>query len=128
MLLAAIDITADSKLTRFAIRLALSSQVRLHGENETDFLTEADAVFAPQPQPKQKAKTGSRKAYPRHPTRKGGQPRNRRQLAHRGGVVALTRNSEVYKRHRATTYKALFTVFGVHAIAIVKLCIIEKFE
>ncbi len=57
VLLAAIYTTADDKLTRFAIRLALSSHVRIPRENEPDFLTEADAVFAPQAQPKQKAKS-----------------------------------------------------------------------
>ena len=59
VLLAAIDTTADDKLIRFAIRLALSSHVRIPRENEPDFLTEANAVFTPQPQAKQKA---SRKA------------------------------------------------------------------
>ena len=57
VLLAAIDATADDKLTRFAIRLALSSHVAIPRESEPDFLTEADAVFAPQPQAKQKARS-----------------------------------------------------------------------
>ena len=48
MLLATIDGTADEKLTRFAVRLALSGHVGIPRENEPDFLTEADAVFTPQ--------------------------------------------------------------------------------
>ena len=75
VLLAAIAITADSKLTRFANPLALPSHVRIHRENKTDFLTEADAAFAPQLQPKQKPKQEDRKAYPSHPIRKGGPTR-----------------------------------------------------
>ncbi len=47
VLLATIDATADDKLTRFAIRLALSGHVGIPRENEPDFLSEADAVFAP---------------------------------------------------------------------------------
>ncbi len=51
VLLSTIDNTADDKLTRFALRLALSGHVGMPRENEFDFLTEAEAVFAP-PQPK----------------------------------------------------------------------------
>ncbi len=47
VLLATIDATADDKLTRLAIRLALSGHVGIPRENEPDFLSEADAVFAP---------------------------------------------------------------------------------
>ena len=53
MLLATINGTADGKLTRFAVRLALSGHVGIPRENEPDFLTEADAVFTP---PQKKAK------------------------------------------------------------------------
>ena len=45
VLLATIDATADEKLTRFAIRLALSGHVGITREGELDFLTEAEAVF-----------------------------------------------------------------------------------
>ncbi|MGI4830362.1 MAG: ParB/RepB/Spo0J family partition protein [Janthinobacterium lividum] len=45
VLLAVIDTTADSKLTRFAIRLALSAHVRIPREGELDLLPEAEAVF-----------------------------------------------------------------------------------
>ncbi len=45
MLLATIDTTADDKLTRFAIRLALSGHFGIPREGELDFLTEAEAVF-----------------------------------------------------------------------------------
>jgi ParB family chromosome partitioning protein len=51
VLLATIDGTPDDKLTRFAIRLALSGHVGIPREDEPDFLTEAEAVFVP-PQPK----------------------------------------------------------------------------
>ena len=53
VLLCTIDNTSDGKLTRFALRLALSGHVGIPRENEFDFLTEAEAVFAP-PQPKKK--------------------------------------------------------------------------
>jgi pimeloyl-ACP methyl ester carboxylesterase len=55
VLLSTIDNTTDDKLTRFALRLALSSHVVIPREHELDFLTEAEAVFAP-PQKKAKAK------------------------------------------------------------------------
>ena len=57
VLLSTIDNTTDDKLTRFALRLALSGHVGIPRENEFDFLTEAEAAFAP-PQPK---KSGSSK-------------------------------------------------------------------
>ena len=56
VLLSTIDATADDKLTRFALRLALAGHVGIPREGEFDFLTEAEAVFAP-PQPKKKAAT-----------------------------------------------------------------------
>ena len=49
VLLSTIDNTADDELTRFALRLALSGHVGIPRENEFDFLTEAEAVFAPPP-------------------------------------------------------------------------------
>ena len=51
VLLATIDATADDKLTRFAIRLALSGHIGIPREGELDFLTEAEAVFTV-PEPK----------------------------------------------------------------------------
>ena len=51
VLLSTIDNTADNKLTRFA----LSGHVGIPRENEFDFLTEAETVFAP-PQPKKSSK------------------------------------------------------------------------
>ena len=54
VLLSTIDNTADDRLTRFALRLALSGHVGIPRESELDFLTEAEAVFAP-PQPKKKS-------------------------------------------------------------------------
>ena len=62
VLLATIDATADDKLTRFAIRLALSGYVGIPREGELDFLTDAEAVFTP-PEPKQ-AKTPKKQKQP----------------------------------------------------------------
>ena len=59
--LATIDATADDKLTRFAIRLALSGHVGIPQENEFDFLAEAEAVFAP---PQKKAVTRKTRNVP----------------------------------------------------------------
>ncbi len=74
VLLAAIDATADDKLTRFAIRLALSGHVGIPRENEPDFLTEADAVFAPA----RKAKPEDQERSGRHANPK---PNRRRKTA-----------------------------------------------
>jgi ParB family chromosome partitioning protein len=51
IVLAALDNTADDKLTSLALRLALTDHVSIPRENEPDPLSEAEAVFAP-PQPK----------------------------------------------------------------------------
>ena len=56
VLLSTIDTTADDKLTRFALRLALAGHVGIPREGEFDFLTEAEGVFAPPPQKKAGAK------------------------------------------------------------------------
>ena len=58
ILLATIDATGDDKLTRFAIRLALSGHLGIPHENEFDFLSEAEAVFL-LPKPK---KTSAKKS------------------------------------------------------------------
>ena len=55
LLLATIDSTEDEKLTRFALRLAISGHVGFPGEHEIDFLAEAEIAFAPPP-PKKKSK------------------------------------------------------------------------
>ncbi len=55
LLLAVIDSTEDEKLTRFALRLALSGHVGIPNEHEFDFLAEAEIAFAPPP-PKKKSK------------------------------------------------------------------------
>ena len=55
ILLSAIDGLADDRLTGFAVRLALSGYIDIPREGEFDFLTEAEAVFAP-PQPKKEEK------------------------------------------------------------------------
>ncbi len=49
VLLSTIDATADDKLTRFAVRLALAGHVGIPREGEFDFLTEAETAFASQP-------------------------------------------------------------------------------
>ena len=54
VLLSTIDATADDKLTRFALRLALAGHVGILREGEFDFLTEAERVFVP-PQTEKKA-------------------------------------------------------------------------
>jgi ParB family chromosome partitioning protein len=56
VLLSTIDGTADDKLTRFALRLALAGHVGIPREGEFDFLTETEGVFAPPPQKKAGAK------------------------------------------------------------------------
>ncbi len=69
VLLSTIDNTADDKLTRFAIRLALSAHVGIPRENELDFLSEAEAVFAP-PQTRNKSSSGkARRPTPIEPTK-----------------------------------------------------------
>ena len=56
VLLAALDATAEDKVTGFALRLALAGHRGIPRENEPDFLAEADAVFpritAPERNPK----------------------------------------------------------------------------
>ena len=54
VLLATIDRTADDKLTRFAIQLALTGHLGIPREGDPDFLTEAAAIFT-LPQKKAKA-------------------------------------------------------------------------
>ncbi len=63
VLLSTIDNTTDDKLTRFALRLALSGHVGIPRENEFDFLTEAEAAFAP-PQPKKKSSNKAKTPTP----------------------------------------------------------------
>jgi ParB family chromosome partitioning protein len=58
ILLSTIDGLPDDKLTGFALRLVLTAHTAIPRESESDFLTEAEAAFAP-PQPK---KTASKKA------------------------------------------------------------------
>ena len=60
VLLAAIDNTADDKLTGFAVRLALSGHRAIPREGEPDFLTEAAAAFLTR-RPK---KSAAKKAVP----------------------------------------------------------------
>ncbi len=70
VLLATIDATGDDKLTRFAIRLALFGHVGIPRENELDFLTEADAVFAPLRKPKKSRNAPVALSKPKTQTKK----------------------------------------------------------
>ena len=58
VLLSSIDATPDDKLTHFAVRLALAGHVGIPREGESDFLAEAESVFAPLPS---KTKPASKK-------------------------------------------------------------------
>jgi ParB family chromosome partitioning protein len=51
IVLAALDNTAEDKLTGFALRLVLTDHISIPREDEPDALADAEAVFAP-PQPK----------------------------------------------------------------------------
>jgi len=55
ILASALSETPDEKLTSFALRLALTGYVAIPREGEFDFLTEAEAAFAP-PQPTKEKK------------------------------------------------------------------------
>ena len=81
VLLATIDATADDRLTRFAVRLALSGHVGIPRENEPDFLTEADAVFAPAPSPKKVKAQKSKNAPVAVPTAKPKKKPAKKQIA-----------------------------------------------
>jgi ParB family chromosome partitioning protein len=60
IVLAALDNTADDKLTAFALRLALTDYVGIPPEKEPDPLSEAEAAFAPQPPKSSKPKNTSK--------------------------------------------------------------------
>ena len=77
VLLSTIDNTTDDKLTRFALRLALSGHVGIPRENEFDFLTEAKTVFAP-PQAEKKS---SKKATTASSTSKPKKAATKKQIA-----------------------------------------------
>ena len=65
IVLAALDGTADEKLTGLALRLVLSDHVGIPHESQPDLLTEAEDVFAPKKPKVVKAKTdGSNKPKP----------------------------------------------------------------
>ena len=82
MLLATIDGTADEKLTRFALRLALSGHVGIPRENEPDFLTEAEAVFTPQQKKAMPQKTSKTPvALPKPKTKAKKQKTAKKQIA-----------------------------------------------
>ena len=57
IVLAALENTADDKLTRFALRIVLSDHIGIPHKNQPDLLTEAEQVFA-----LKKPKTASAKA------------------------------------------------------------------
>ena len=64
VLLSTIDATADNKLTRFALRLALAGHVSIPREGECDFLTEAETAFVPPPQKKNAAMKKAKQPTP----------------------------------------------------------------
>jgi len=65
IVLAALDSTADEKLTGLALRLVLSDHIGIPHENQPDLLTEAEQVFAPKKPKAVKAKAdGSSKSRP----------------------------------------------------------------
>ncbi len=64
VLLSTIDNTTDDKLTRFALRLALSGHVGIPRESEFDFLTEAETAFAPHQPKKNSSSKKAKKPTP----------------------------------------------------------------
>jgi ParB family chromosome partitioning protein len=60
ILLSTVDELADDKLIGFALRLVLTGHTPIPHESEIDFLTEAEAAFAP-PQPRTTAKKKEKK-------------------------------------------------------------------
>ena len=56
IVLAALDSSADEKLTSFALRIVLSDHIGIPHENEPDLLIEAERVFAPKKRKALKAK------------------------------------------------------------------------
>ena len=65
IVLAALDATADEKLTGLALRLVLSDHIGIPHESQPDLLTEAEQVFSPKKPKVVKAKTdGSNKRDP----------------------------------------------------------------
>ena len=63
ILLSTIDGLPDDKLTGFALRLVLTAHTAIPRESEIDFLTEAEAAFAPL-QPKKTASNKAKKTTP----------------------------------------------------------------
>lgn len=59
IVLAALDGTADEKLTGLALRLVLSDHIAIPHESQPDLLLEAEQVFAPKKSKARKAKTES---------------------------------------------------------------------
>lgn len=60
IVLAALDNTAEDKLTSFALRLVLTDHVGIPHQNEPDPLSEAEAVFAPSQPKSSKPKNASK--------------------------------------------------------------------
>ena len=88
VLLSTIDNTTDDKLPRFALRLALSGHVGIPRENEFDFLTEAETVFAP-PLPKKKTSSGkAKKPTPIKTTQASPTPKSKKANAPKKQIAA----------------------------------------
>ena len=60
IVLAALDNTAEDKLTGFALRLALTDHVGIPRDDAADHLSEAEAAFAPPPPKSSKPKNTSK--------------------------------------------------------------------
>jgi ParB family chromosome partitioning protein len=84
ILASALNHVPDEKLTRFALRLALTEYVDIPRENEFDFLAEAEAAFVPPTPDKKKPKANkptliktSTKASPKAAPKKAAAPKKK---------------------------------------------------
>ena len=64
IVLAALDGTADERLTGLALRIVLSDHISIPHGNQPDFLTEAEQVFAPKKPKAVKPKPATSKRAP----------------------------------------------------------------
>lgn len=79
ILLSTLEGVADDKLTGFALRLVLTGHTAIPRESEIDFLTEAEAAFAP---PQTRKKTASKRRKP-NPSKADTKPGARKAAAKR---------------------------------------------
>ncbi len=95
VLLSTIDATADDKLTRFALRLALAGHVGFPREGKFDLLTEAEGVFEPSPPEKKIVAKKAKQPTPIESPAKQG-PKRKRQIQARRRL----RHTESGSHHR----------------------------